>query len=92
MPVVYWHIFVTLVSDSELDRDGGTVKRDECIASYCPKLRRLNSDNLLMSDRLSNRLATGLLTSSEATNLVVGCPASDGGVELGIDFGQCWCV
>merc|ERR1712015_325800 len=84
---VHWYVFVTFARDSELGRDGGAVERDERIASYGTKPRRLNGDNLL-----ADCLATGLLTSPEATNLVVGCPKSDGGVQLGVDLGRRWCV
>merc|ERR1712015_196777 len=84
---VHWYVFVTFARDSELGRHGGAVERDERIASYGTEPRQLNGDNLL-----SDCLATGPLTSPEATNLVVGCPKSDGGVQLGVDLGRRWCV
>merc|ERR1712015_193011 len=86
MSVVYRH-----VGDSQLDGDSGAIEGDECIASYSPELWRLDSDNLLMMDRLTNRLTTGLLSLLKTANLVVDGAEPDSGVELGVDLGRGWC-
>merc|ERR1712015_78610 len=86
MSVVYRH-----VGDSQLDGDGGAIEGDECIDSSSPELWRLDGDNLLMTDRLTNRLTTGLLSLLKTANLVVDSTEPDGGVKLGVDLGRGWC-
>ena len=71
MSLVHRHIFIAFVGDPQLGSDGGAVECDECIASYGPKPWRFNGDDLLMTDRLTNCLAAGLLSLLKAADLVV---------------------